>query len=147
MNIIMGLINPDAGEVIGVDNKLIAAVFQEDRLIEHWNAVKNIKLVCDSSVSEEQIVLELKKLGLEDYRNKPVSDYSGGMRRRTALVRAIMAKSDILILDEPFRGLDAELKYKVIEYLKENSHGKTVIVVTHDKEDVRLLDANLITIS
>jgi NitT/TauT family transport system ATP-binding protein len=119
-------------------------IMQEDRLIEHWNAIKNIRLVCNREVTPERVESELLKLGLSEDRDKPVRDYSGGMRRRVALLRALLAKGDLVIMDEPFRGLDAGLKKQVIEYIKENTLGKTVIIVTHEKEDVKLLQANLL---
>jgi NitT/TauT family transport system ATP-binding protein len=147
INIILGLIKPDTGKVLGCKDCMIAAVFQEDRLIEHWDAVKNVKLVCEKSISTDKIVQELQRVGLEEYRDKPVKDYSGGMRRRVALVRAMLAKSDILIFDEPFKGLDDLLKRQVIHYVKQYTQGKTVIVVTHDKEEVNLLEANLVSLS
>lgn len=146
INIIMGLVKPDSGEILGCKNKKFAAVFQEDRLIEHWDAVKNIKLVCDKAVTEEQIRQELWRVGLIDTDNKPVRTFSGGMRRRVGLIRAILAKSDILIMDEPFKGLDEELKKLVITYVKDSVKGKTVIVVTHEKEEAQLLGADIITI-
>jgi ABC-type multidrug transport system, ATPase component len=144
VNMIMGLVRPDSGEVLGVQGKRIAAVFQEDRLIEHWNAVKNIKLVCDKNATLQQIEQELALLGIQEADQKPVLEFSGGMRRRVAIIRAMLAKSDLVILDEPFRGLDMALKAQVIRYILNRSKGKTVIVVTHEKEDVRLLDANLV---
>lgn len=144
VNIIMELIQPDTGEVLGIKGKQIAAVFQEDRLIEHWNALKNIKLVCGKEVAEDTIRLELMRLGIEDGEDKPVSNFSGGMRRRVAIVRAMLAKSDLVILDEPFRGLDDALKIQVVDYIKQSTKGKTVIVVTHEIDDVDLLGANLI---
>ncbi len=146
VNIIMGLIKPDSGEVTGTKQKKVAAVFQEDRLIEHWDAVKNVGLVCGKTVAEELIVQELNKvgIGITDCRNKAVKAFSGGMRRRVALVRAVLAKSDIIIMDEPFKGLDEGLKNQVIEYVRENTKGKTVIVVTHDREEVSRLGAGLV---
>jgi NitT/TauT family transport system ATP-binding protein len=147
VHIIMGLIEPESGEVAGRQGKRIAAVFQEDRLIDHWNAVKNVRLVCEKSISADRNKQELKKVGLEDDLEIPVKNFSGGMRRRVAIVRAILAKSDLIILHEPFRGLDEELKLRTIDYIKENTKGKTVIVVTHEKKDVQLLEANLVTIS
>jgi NitT/TauT family transport system ATP-binding protein len=146
MNLIMGLVKPDSGEIQGMKGKRVAAVFQEDRLIEHWDAVKNIRLVCEKDISPEQIARELDKLGLYESKDKPVRDYSGGMRRRGAILRAMFSKNDILLMDEPFKGLDYDLKKQVIEYIKQNTQGKTVIIVTHDKEDVGLLAAELVTL-
>jgi len=145
-NLIMGLIKPDSGIISGCKGKTIAAVFQEDRLIEHWDAEKNIRLVCDKAVDSQQIRQELNKVGISDYKGKAVCDFSGGMRRRVALVRALMANSDLVILDEPFKGLDEVMKRKVIEYVRDKAKGKTVIVITHDRMDAELLEADLITL-
>lgn len=144
-NLILGLIRPDAGTIKGCEGKGFAAVFQEDRLIEHWDAVDNIKLVCDKSVTGSQINNELRAVGLSNVDGKAVRDFSGGMRRRVTIVRALMAKSEILILDEPLKGLDEELKNQIIDYIKEKTKGKTVIIVTHDKEELLIFDANLVS--
>jgi NitT/TauT family transport system ATP-binding protein len=146
INILMGFVKQDKGEVQGIKGRSIAAVFQEDRLIEHWDALKNVKLVCEKNVSIEQIKQELYRVGIEEVQGKPVNKFSGGMRRRVAIVRAMLANSDLLILDEPLKGLDESLKLQVIEYVKEKAMGKTMIVVTHDKEEVQLLNASLITL-
>ncbi|MDF2942921.1 MAG: hypothetical protein K0S01_1779 [Herbinix sp.] len=146
INILMGLVKPDTGKILGIQGKRIACVFQEDRLIEHWDAVKNVRLVCDKMVSTEVIKQDLIEVGLMEDRNKPVKNYSGGMRRRVAIVRAMLAKSDIVILDEPFKGFDETLKFQVINYVKQRAKGKTIIVVTHEKEEVQTLEANLITL-
>lgn len=144
INCILGLIKPDSGMITGTEGKPVAAVFQEDRLIEHWDAIKNVKLVCDKSVSSEQIMDELKEVGLKESLKKPVRDYSGGMRRRVAIVRAMLAVSELVILDEPFQGLDDMLKEQVIDYVRRKTLGKTVILVTHDREEAERLGADLI---
>ncbi len=149
VNILLGLLPIDSGQVIGMKNRKIAAVFQEDRLIEHWDALKNVQLVCDKSLTKEDILREFQQVGLEedvdlkDHR-KPVSLYSGGMRRRVTIVRALLAQSDIVILDEPFKGLDDALKLQVIAYVKQKTAGKTLLVVTHDKEEAQQLGGNMI---
>ncbi|MDF2540938.1 MAG: hypothetical protein K0S47_656 [Herbinix sp.] len=144
INLMMGLMKPDQGEIRGLKGKRVAAVFQEDRLIEHLDAVFNVKLVCNSSITLDIIEKEFEKVGLTEYQDKPVASLSGGMRRRVAIVRAILADSDIIILDEPFKGLDEELKKKVILYVKDHTVDKTVIVVTHEKEEATLLNAKII---
>lgn len=146
INCILGLTKPDSGTITGTEGKRIAAVFQEDRLIEHWDAIKNVKLVCDQSVSSGQILDELKAVGLEESLKKPVRDYSGGMRRRVAIVRAMLAVSELIILDEPFQGLDDLLKEQVIDYVRRKTLGKTVILVTHDREEAERLRADLINL-
>lgn len=141
--ILMGLLEADSGEIIGLKGKRISAVFQEDRLIEHWDAIKNIMLVSPSYVTNDIVENNLKEIGLTEYKGKPVKSLSGGMRRRVAIVRAILSEHDILLMDEPFKGLDEELKERVISFVKEKSKGKTVIIITHNKEEVAMLDAGL----
>jgi len=147
INLIMGIDQPDWGELLGCKNLRMAAVFQEDRLIEHWDAVKNIRLVCGKQVTKEQIEKHLQEVGLLEVQDKPVSSFSGGMRRRVVLVRAMLAKSELLIMDEPLKGLDNEMKLQVIEYIKRNMNGRTVIIVTHDKEEAESLNAQIITLN
>lgn len=141
INLIMGLVEPDSGEITGLEDKVISPVFQEDRLIEHWDAINNIKLVCSKDVTNKIIEDELSKMGLYEDRNKAVLTLSGGMRRRVALLRALLSNGNLLILDEPFKGLDEVLKNRVIEYVRKKTKGKTVIVVTHDLKDGELLGA------
>lgn len=141
INLIMGLEKPDSGEIIGLEDKIISPVFQEDRLIEHWDTINNIKLVCPKEVSDKDIEAELSKVGLYEDRSKAVITLSGGMRRRVVLLRALLSNGNLIILDEPFKGLDEELKIKVIDYVKEKTKGKTVIIVSHDIKDAELLEA------
>lgn len=121
INILMGLWEADSGEITGINNKKISAVFQEDRLIEHWDAIKNILLVCSGNVTDEIVKKHLEDIGLVDYEGKPVRALSGGMRRRVAIVRAILSEYDILFMDEPFKGLDEKLKNQVVNYVRENT--------------------------
>lgn len=143
INILMRLIKPDSGEIQGMEKRIVAAVFQEDRLIEHWDAIRNVKLVCKKAITDDMIIHEFKAVGLEDYRGKPVSKLSGGMRRRVAIVRGLMAESDVIIMDEPFKGLDKALKKQILEYVKNRARNKTVIIVTHDQEEVDVLGGEL----
>lgn len=145
--IIMGLLSPDSGEIIGLAQKRISAVFQEDRLIEHWDAIKNIMLVSRNNIREEQVRQHLSDICLTEYEGKSVKELSGGMRRRVAIVRAILSEYDVLIMDEPFKGLDKELKLQAINYVKNNTKGKTTIIITHDREEVAMLDARLINMT
>ena len=145
LNILMGLTAPDAGTVTGVPT-LKSAVFQEDRLCESFGALANIRLVCDPEISDEKILEHLNTIGLEDSFDKSVGEFSGGMKRRVAIVRAMLAKSDILFLDEPFKGLDDETKLDTIRYVKENLNGRTVVMVTHSTDECRLMGGRLITI-
>ena len=61
-----------------------------------------------------------------------------------AIVRAILSEYDILFMDEPFKGLDEKLKNQVVNYVRENTKGKTLIVITHDRDEVAMLGGELV---
>ena len=145
LNLILGLIKPDSGRITGLTERL-SAVFQEDRLCEPYSAVRNILAVTGKRVAEEEIVALLRKLRLEGSEYVPVNTLSGGMRRRVALARALLAEHDLLVLDEPFKGLDDETRTQVIDLLKRYSVGKTLIIATHDPRDAFDLSADIIEI-
>ena len=96
-------------------------------------------------VHVEKVERHLREIGLTEYEGKPVKALSGGMRRRVAIVRALLSEYDILIMDEPFKGLDEGLKKQAINYVKKNTKEKTLIIITHDRDEVDMLDAKLIT--
>jgi NitT/TauT family transport system ATP-binding protein len=131
--IMMGLLPPDSGTV--QCPAPISAVFQENRLCENLTASANIRLVTGKKYNRHEITAELLRIGLNDCENKAVSQLSGGMKRRVALLRALLADSEVLFLDEPFKGLDLDTKNLVMEYCKEMTKGKTVIFVTHDQRE------------
>ncbi len=131
--IFLGLEVPDSGMVHGVKDKKIAAVFQEDRLCENLSAMVNISLV--SKANHNRIREGLAKMGLLKEADAPVSTLSGGMKRRVAILRALMSDADILLLDEPFKGLDEETKTDVIKLVKQYTEGKTVILITHSESE------------
>ncbi|MCQ2469038.1 MAG: ATP-binding cassette domain-containing protein [Ruminococcus sp.] len=145
LNIIAGLITPDSGEIIGVPTK-IAFVFQEDRLCEEFSAVSNIRLVCGKKLTKKQIISHLSELGLGDDLKKFVGEYSGGMKRRVAIARAICYDADCILLDEPFKGLDEAMRRKAMDYVLKHTNGKTVICVTHDKAESAYFGGNFIDI-
>lgn len=142
LNIIMGLIKPDSGEITDAPNQ-ISAVFQENRLCEPYSAVKNVLAVTGKENGYEKIVSLLGELKLEGSEHLPVSTLSGGMRRRVALARALLARGDMLILDEPFKGLDEETRRVVIDVINRYTKGKTLIVSTHDIRDAKDLNAEI----
>jgi NitT/TauT family transport system ATP-binding protein len=143
--ILMGLINQDSGVVEGLWGKKIAAVFQEDRLIEHISAIENIKLVLKNCQNPEEIRRELAEVELTGILvEKPISLLSGGQKRRVAIVRAMMAGSDFICLDEPFKGLDAITKKRVMDYVKRKIQGKTTLFITHDIDERRFFEGDYI---
>ena len=144
LNMLMGLTLPEAGIITGLEGRKLSVVFQEDRLIEHWDALRNIRLVCGKEITQDAILRELAAVGIDESISKPVRDYSGGMKRRVAIVRAMLAQSDLVILDEPFKGLDIERKKVVMDYVRNKTRGKTVILVTHDPEEAKELGAKVV---
>lgn len=141
INIILGLIKPDSGEARISPAQRIGCVFQEDRLIEHLSARKNIALTASSRAKSSDIDAALRELGLDPSNDDPVSKYSGGMRRRVAIARAVLAKPDILILDEPFKGLDAAARKAAAHYIMQNCADACRIIVTHDEKELALMHA------
>lgn len=139
LNILMGLMPSDSGEVVFPEKRNISAVFQENRLCENLTASANIRLVTGKRLSKAEIASELAKVGLDGCENKPVRTLSGGMKRRTALIRALLAEYDVLFLDEPFKGLDMDTKRNVMNYCKEKIKDKTVVLVTHDPDECEFL--------
>jgi NitT/TauT family transport system ATP-binding protein len=139
LRVIMGFIELDNGGITGLEDKKISTVFQEDRLIESLSVLKNLYLVTED---KDKIDEALNKTEIYEARNKKVSELSGGMKRRVAIIRAVLKDSDLLIMDEPFVGIDKETLVKVMEYVKEMSVGKTVIIATHDENVNKYFDKN-----
>ena len=141
VNIILGLLAPDEGEVLLPTSARTAAVFQEDRLIEHFSAARNVRLTAPSSVPDKQIHSALSELGLAQEGEKRVSEFSGGMRRRVAVIRAALFQPQFLLLDEPFKGLDEEMRARTAAFLRRNCAQATTILVTHDETEAALMGA------
>ena len=126
LNILAGLLQPDSGSVESTGN--YSMVFQEDRLCMDYSAVKNVELVTGDVTRAEEA---LGKLLMQSALHKPCRELSGGMKRRVALVRAMEAESDYILLDEPFTGLDSRTRALAEEYIRERQKGRTVIIVSH----------------
>ena len=141
MHIILGLLNPDAGRVILPKEARMAAIFQEDRLIEHLSAAGNIRLIAgEKKLPDAEITRALCRVDLDPANARRISKYSGGMKRRVAIVRAALYRPDILILDEPFKGMDARVREKTARFLLEACPDCTKILVTHDPVESELLE-------
>ena len=131
LHILAGLVRPDSGTVVlsGVTMNC-GVVFQEDRLLENLTAERNISLIRPAP-EVAQIRADLKELIPDIDMNAPVSTFSGGMKRRVAIVRACLSDSDILIMDEPFTGLDDNARRDVLRYIEERRGGRTLIIASH----------------
>jgi NitT/TauT family transport system permease protein len=147
--IIAGLEKNDGGEITGISNVPISYLFQEDRLLPWLNVFDNIALFLKNKVPTNEIQSQtthmLEMLELFQNAHELPKELSGGMKHRVAIGRAFLCPALILLLDEPFRGLDADLKNRIIPKLcQEYMSGKTVILVTHNQEDAEKLSSNKI---
>ena len=146
LRLILGLEKPDSGAISGVPARC-SAVFQEDRLCPELSVLGNIRLAVDKRVSDARIIGLLQELGLSGNELLPANQLSGGMARRVALARALLYDGDLLTLDEPFNGLDADSRVLAAAAVRKYAAGRTILLVTHRKEDLALLGAeNIIVI-
>ena len=140
LRILMGLDTPTAGRVQGVGRA--AAVFQEDRLCPQLTALQNVTLVLPGSEKQykKQIEVDFQQLGMDTAALAlPAARLSGGQKRRTALLRALWAPSDTLLLDEPFTGMDPDTLAAAAALLRTRCGTEPVLLATHDREAIRLL--------
>lgn len=143
LHILMGLQKPDNGDISDFQNKKISAVFQENRLCEFLTAEENIKIVLPSSHSLDVPAMLAEILPAESL-SQPVRTFSGGMKRRVAIARAMLVPSDLLIMDEPFSGLDEGTKEQVMTFILKYRNGRMLLFSTHDEEDVAAMGAELV---
>lgn len=140
LEIILGVSKPDEGHCAAHCD--FSVVFQENRLMEELTPVVNVKMVL-AEHKDKDIRKQLCEILPKECLDKKCSELSGGMKRRVAIVRAMMHLSDCIVMDEPFSGLDEESKKTTIEYILRNQKGRTLIFVSHDEKDAVALDAQI----
>lgn len=138
LKIMLGLEKADEGTVEGMPERA-AVVFQENRLCEDISVRSNLRMVTEKD--PEKI---LKELGLGEELDTKVSELSGGMKRRVAIARALLYDSELLIMDEPFKGLDEANRAHVADVILKS--GRTILFVSHDPDEVELLGASVIQV-
>jgi len=136
LKLMAGLLEPDGGTV---ENKPVkpAMMFQEDRLLPWVSVLKNVELVCDDHEKAKNLLSEL-----EIDENMYPHELSGGMARRVALARCLALDSDVLLLDEPFTGLNAQLIEKAAGLIL--AQNKPVIVSTHSQQEAAALQGTIV---
>lgn len=153
LNIIAKSVNFDGGNLVGFDNKVISYIFQDPRLLP-WKTVEgNIDFV----LSRELPLDERKKIvdkfinlvELNGFANYYPAQLSGGMRQRVSIARAFAYPSDVILMDEPLKGLDIKLKLNMIRAFTRiwQNDKRTVIFVTHDVEEALLLGNEILVLS
>lgn len=145
LNIIAGLIKYDEGNVLGIDDKRISYIFQETRLLP-WSTIEdNIIFVLRDKYNKDDAIKiardYLRFVELLEYKDYYPHQLSGGMKQRVSIARAFAYESEILLMDEPFKGLDIELKRNLINIFLSlwKKNNKTVVFVTHDIDEALLI--------
>ncbi len=119
----------------------VSYMFQEDRLFSESTVLENVSAVCDSNEIAEKL---LSAVELSECRDIFPRELSGGMKRRVALARSLAYPFDILLLDEPFTGLDEETKERVAKNILPYLEAKTVVLVTHSPDEAELLGCDVL---
>ncbi len=149
LRIISGLTESDSGTIKFSRNPTFSVVFQEDRLFSDFSAIENVSVVVSKKTPKKEVQTRASELLSQllispEEQNKAVKDFSGGMKRRVAIARALAADHDILILDEPYKGLDEHTRAVCAEVIKKYSEDKLVLMVTHDKTEAEITGINKI---
>lgn len=129
-NIVTGLLQPSSGSIVNPHDRF-GMVFQEDRLIGSCSATDNVRIVNPQvplGIIRENLTSILHGVDLDC----PVSTYSGGMRRRVEIVRALIGDASVIVADEPLSGLDTAACRETFEYIIRKSEGRTLIVSSHN---------------
>ena len=154
LNVIGGLDHYDSGDIIingkstknfsqtdwdAYRNNSVGFIFQSYNLISHLSIIENVELGMtlsgvSSSERHEKAVSALERVGLGDHLKKHPNQLSGGQMQRVAIARAIANDPDILLCDEPTGALDTKTSESIMKLIKELSHDKLVIMVTHNPE-------------
>lgn len=138
LRLIAGLERPQKGTIEKPENLKISFVFQEDRLLPFYTVKENIKLVCREENAAGQA---LEAVGLKQAEKAYPESLSGGMRRKVAIARALAFNGDVLLLDEPFSGLDETSKQQIAKAIRKQFEKKLIILVSHIAQDAEILGA------
>lgn len=138
LKLLGGLLKPDEGTV-DIGDRKVSFMFQEDRLLPWLSVRDNVLLVTDREKETDELLCEL---GIDG--NLRIDELSGGMARRVALARCLMFDSDLLLMDEPFKGMDSKLIIRVAGIIRRQN--KTAVISTHSLEEAKALDAEVITL-
>ncbi len=151
LDIVAGFVEPSSGSVIldeielidlAVEKRPITILFQNHNLFEHLTVQKNIllgvsKVLKDSTEEVEKVHAILKEVGLEEFEHTLASQLSGGQQQRVALARVLIRREPILLLDEPFTGLDEKTRVEMLDLVQKITveHNLHTMMVTHEVED------------
>lgn len=151
MKLAAGMLYPTEGQ-IEVNGKVLergdfpqdtGIILDNTGFLKELTGYKNLKILASvlNRVSDEKIAAVMELVGLEAGNKTPVGKYSVGMKQKLLLAQAIMEEPALLLLDEPFNGLDEESEHKMMELLRSMNRdkGTTIVIVSHDLEGIRSL--------
>lgn len=149
LKLIAGLALPDSGSVYVQDKRVggkfgfpeeVGVLINTPYFCENETAIENLKFLAEinGKIGEQDIVQTLHLLKFDDITaNIPMKDFSVGMRKKVAIAQAIMEKQKIIILDEPFNGVDKNSHFMILECLKKiKEENRTIILTSHNKKDL-----------
>ena len=145
LNVLSGLDKDFSGEYI--DKKECAYIFQEPRLLKGATVLENTLIGCGFKNKEKAIEL-LENLELTEYIDAYPKSLSGGMAMRVSMARAFVSEREVILMDEAFKSLDEDLRYRLYDLFKKLWQEKkpTTIMVTHDREEAEYLADEIIDI-
>lgn len=133
LHILAGLVHADSGNIDGILPDQVSMVFQEDRLLPWMTAANNLNLAFSDV---EKTRLWLTRMQLLEAQDVYPDELSGGMKRRLALARGLGFPAKLLLLDEPFKGLDLHLKNRIYPFVRQIAEEQLVLLVTHDPGEI-----------
>ena len=136
LNIAAGLLPFDGGEIFGRPER-VSYVFQSDRLVRHMTVLENLRLVADEARAKEYLV----RAKLSEFADQYPARLSAGMSRRVAILRAFLYDAPLVLMDEPFKGLDEALSHRIIERIREKQmkEERIILFTSHNPDEIRLL--------
>lgn len=150
LRIISGLLRPDSGEVRYDGHKLpdgtfypsLGVVLDQVGFVPMYTGYRNLMTLAKvkKKIGKDEVRAAMDLVGLADAKNKFYFQYSKGMKKRLALAQALMEDPEVLILDEPFDGIDYKgLLYFRDIFMEEKKKGKTILLTSHNAEDLDVL--------
>lgn len=148
---ICGFLLPTEGRIYVKDKRVgrdidfpesLGMIIESPGFLPNLSGFKNLKLLASlrGKTDDETIRSAIRRVGLDAESKKHVGKYSMGMRERLGIAQAIMEDPDLLILDEPFNGLDKQGVQEVYDLIMElNDQGKTIFLVSHNAADIEML--------
>ena len=144
LRVALGLQNPDSGVVKNAFSRP-AAVFQEPRLLPWRSAAENVNLVLsDGPDTESAARAWLEKVELGEAAELFPAELSGGMQQRLSLARALAYGPDLLVLDEPFKGLDEALRRRMLALIARSAANCAILLATHSEEEAAALGCRIL---